>query len=607
MKKYLILLFILLLAAPCHAAKVCTTIGGAWNADIWTGTGCTGAGNYPIAGDTARINGATTIPLGFDAAALSVTVGHANDAELIILGTLTTAGTGSLLKVGNGDLKNGTLTLGPGSVTSIEDNLYFNNGTLQTSGTTRASPAIITGTGAFGSTGVTGPRQIVNISHLSFQLAGQVTFYLQDTTGLVAGASSFSAINTVWTPDNPVVIGQSDTPNTTPITFNDSDIRPPGTASLAIQRASGGVAGYSFSHNTISNYDGATATFKVYPQLSGGMSITGNVLFNSRIVLDSAGNQTITDNFSAQSIIDKDLLLTGDGSVIDRNYFLAYSDNGGGITASASATTANPRYVRDNVFEGNYIGDRGDFYLATGAQPETHVLRNILTVTAECAMSYDSPSYDGGGLILKNNTLAATLDPATSHGGHLYACETSGPSVGSKTFASNIYMGNGAGSVNDIVGSPSGYESEVLDYSDYNSFYNVGAYAYSQNRLTITAGNTTKAIPGSYDVGLDPKFLDFPPGWEQSRGLARWNARFGSGTATKAAGIAYLLGINGYDPATKTQKGTVSTYEPSHLVEWVRYGYSPTNGVLRHAGDPADGNPTIGAMEWKNPRRTRSM
>jgi hypothetical protein len=40
------------------------------------------------------------------------------------------------------------------------------------------------------------------------------------------------------------------------------------------------------------------------------------------------------------------------------------------------------------------------------------------------------------------------------------------------------------------------------------------------------------------------------------------------------------------------------------LIDWVRYGYSPTNGLLRKAGH--DGA-TIGAMEWQNPRRKRIM
>ena len=119
-----------------------------------------------------------------------------------------------------------------------------------------------------------------------------------------------------------------------------------------------------------------------------------------------------------------------------------------------------------------------------------------------------------------------------------------------------------------------------------NSFFAVNNNAYA-TALTITAGNTGKTVPGSNDIAADPKFYD------ESRNLGEWNRIFGSGTTAYLDGIVYLLSINGYR-ANFDQQGTVSTYTPSHLLDWVRAGFMATNPLLHNTGAPADGSPDIG-------------
>jgi len=239
--------------------------------------------------------------------------------------------------------------------------------------------------------------------------------------------------------------------------------------------------------------------------------------------------------------------------------------------------------------------DKPDLWIPGATPLSFDYIYNLLLQSGEHIAGVDHGTF--GTVNIKNNTTSGTISAAVDTSGHIYVSEGVA-NGGTINIANNLHIGNSAVGEASVVGASSG-DAQVIAYSDYNNFYTV-ATAYAVDLLTISTGNTTKAIPGSYDNNLNPKFLD------NMRNLGKWNLKFGSGTDNYDDAITYLLSINGYRGTPNfDQNGTVSVYGPAHLVEWVRYGFSPTNGALRFAGDPADGSPTIGAMEYQRPRRTR--
>ena len=147
-----------------------------------------------------------------------------------------------------------------------------------------------------------------------------------------------------------------------------------------------------------------------------------------------------------------------------------------------------------------------------------------------------------------------------------------------------------------IAGASSGGAQTVAS-SDYNRFFKLATPYDGSAQLVITSGNTTKALDGSNDAEADPLFFD------KNRNCALWNDIFGDGTNTAAAATSYLAGMNGYRGTPNfDQNGTVTPAVRS-MIDWVSYGYSPTNLSLRAAGDPSDGSPDIGAMSV----RTKAM
>ena len=161
---------------------------------------------------------------------------------------------------------------------------------------------------------------------------------------------------------------------------------------------------------------------------------------------------------------------------------------------------------------------------------------------------------------------------------------------GAVTIANSLVYGLAKLGDNAINGTASG-GAQTIAYADYGNFYNIATPYLGSAQLVITAGNTAKTVPGANDTAQNPVFFD------PSRDAARWNSMFGNGTNTVEAATEYLAGINGYRGTPNfDQNGTRAAYLPSDMIAWVRYGYSPTNLLLRGAGDPSDGSPDKGAM-----------
>jgi hypothetical protein len=591
MRRILIALMWLGMAVSALATTRTASVSGNWNdAAIWGGT-------MPVSGDRADINGdvVVTIPLGFDAACQIVSVAQtANSAgisTLIINGTLT-LDSGQYIKIGGGASRDGKLILGPGSLLVVPTAMNFNNGYLESTAT-KANPAKITGAGSITTAAITGPRQNVNIANVSFQNAGDVNFVLEDTTGLSAGASTLTITNCTFVGNRTITFGAADTLNSIPISVTNCDFRDMVTTrTITIRRVDGGAATYEFKHNTLFQTVSGSNKISLTPTTSGGLTIDGNVFDNATITEATPGGHTITNNFHTSRIAVTPGFATlhnGSGSTVSYNYLRPSADNSNGLSATGTAG-AGTHIISYNVFEGNVDGvtftDRPDFYVPNATPLATNLIYNLIIGAGELGVGYNVPNWLT--LNIKNNTQAVTVSSATDGGGSTYVSENT-KSSGTINIANNLIRGNGKAGATAVIGSTSGAD-QVVGYSDYNNFYNE-AVAYQATQLTITAGNTTKAVPGSHDIASDPQFVD------ETRTLAGWDSANGSGTGTAAAGIAYLLGINGYRGTPNfDQNSTASPKVPRDLLDWVRAGFAPRNTALKSAGDPSDGSPDIGAV-----------
>ena len=93
---------------------------------------------------------------------------------------------------------------------------------------------------------------------------------------------------------------------------------------------------------------------------------------------------------------------------------------------------------------------------------------------------------------------------------------------------------------------------------------------------------------GRNDIAADPKYRD------TTRSVLNWDTGNG-GPGTLAHVRAEIVKLNGYDAS-----GTPAVFNPnyslSNFLNYVRYGFMPTNPLFKNAGSPADGSPDLGAI-----------
>lgn len=566
------------------------TVSGDWN-----NTATWGGNPVPVTGDWAQINGdvVVTIPTGVSAACARVYIGLTNNSTgtstLIINGTLTMDASGQV-RIGDQTTasRDGILIMGPGGILNGAGSIYFNQGKLLSTAT-KANKATIGGTLAV-TTLATGPKQYVDISHISWQCTGTIVFNLQNTLG--AFTSQFIAADCVFSGNAAITIGSTDSPNSTPISLTRVDIREGiGGKQILLRRAAGGSATFAITDSTVYQTSGP---YYIKPTTAAGLTVSGCVLFNTYILNDSAsGGMTITSNLFSSNINTPSILQLTDaavGSTITFNYFLGLDagNNLRGLVPPISSGGSGTNTIHDNILDtpADATHDKGDLIVARGDTIPLDIRRNIVIHSGEIVVGGRVATWSLG-MTIKNNTVAGTVAPADAVSGHLYDPEGLA-NTGTVNVANNLHLGNGAGADNSLNGSSSGADQTIAK-SDYNNFYGV-TNPYSATRLAITAGNTGKVVPGSGDTAHDPKFLDV------TRRASKWNSIFGSGTNTDEAATTYLAGMNGYRGTPDfDQNGTVTPSVRS-MIDWVRYGFSPTNLALRAAGDPADGSPDKGAM-----------
>jgi hypothetical protein len=590
----LIVLFIFVFffgpAAQVQAATRAASVSGNWNdTTTWGGLSVPGPGDFV----EIRGNVVVTIPTGYNAAARNVTVGSTPNtsgiATLILNGSLTIDSSG-IVMVGAGSGRDGKFVFGPGSTISIPAGFYWNNSYIHSTAT-KENPAKIVGTGNIGSSSsVPGSRNEVILSNISFRNTGNIYIALRGTTG--AATSRLSLTNNTFVGTGAATFGSVDTPNTTSMSITNNDFRD--MPRVTILRADGGSAPYELKHNTFNRSSGV---LNISPTTATGLLIDSNVILNSNIALAStSGAAVISNNFMAINRSIGQLVTLSDGglaSTATRNYFRSIANNLVPITTSGSGGSGT-HMVTHNVLDADVNGgawDKPDLFVP-GPFPIGMVLSyNILIGTGEMTVGVSEGTFPD--YTISNNTIAVTVPAAIAGPGHIFSPER-GDNPGTIKIFNNLHRGNNSNANNPSISGANttfGPVPQYIAFSDYNNFYNLPGTYEQGEMLIVQNGNSAKVVPGAHDTILDPMFVD------ETRNMGKWNLSFGSGTDSDDDGIVYLLGINGYRGAPYfDQNGPVSARMPSDLLDWVSYGFSPTNPLLQGAGDPANGSSDIGAM-----------
>lgn len=563
----------------------------------WTNTATWGGDPAPVAGDFAILNGnvVLTVAVGEDVTCEQVRTSQTNNSgggisTLVINGKLTAD------QVRIGDIsanQDGKLICGLGGWLVCASNLILNACQMRSTAT-QASPFKITG-GCDIDTLATGPKQDIQITNVSFRNTGIMKFYLQNTVG--ANASNFTISNCMFVGNSTFTIGSTDTINTTPISITNCDFRDlVGGQTITIRRVTGGVAAYTFSYNTCYQTSGA---LNIQLQTSTGMTLQGNVFYNAFIISNATGGGfTCTDNFFPNAIDTPGVWATDDGGIgntMTYNYLLTSGSPGNnlrGLIPSGSGGSGT-NTVAYNLMEGpsDATHDPPDLIVARGDSIPLDVHHNIIVGGGEIMAGGRITTWNLG-ITIKNNTITGPGPnvPLDNNGiGHLFGLEGE-LNTGAIRLANNLVYGLAKLGDVSIDGTNTG-APQVFAYSDYGDFYNIAVPYQQGGHISVTAGNTGLTVPGAHDIVVNPFFLD------NTRNAARWNLVFGSGINTNAAVVAYFATLNGYRGTPNfDQGGVVPTTTVRQMVDWVRLGYSPTNLLLRGAGDPLDGSPDIGAM-----------
>jgi hypothetical protein len=602
MKKSLLFLsLLLLLTAHGWAASRTASVSGNWN-----NTATWGGDPVPVSGDFASINGdvVVTIPAGVtaDLGVGYLIIGASANAS----GIATVINNGTVLAerlyVGQGTGKDGLYTFGPDSVTTVSAKFFMQNGQLRSTATA-GHFAKATGAGQFDTNGVAGPTQDIQLSYLSWEMTDTFGPVLQATTG--AETSRFTCSHCVFAGVASMTLGSATSPSSTIISIDSSDIRDlAGTRTITFSRANGGVATFGLTNSTLRQT--GTDQITVTTATSGGLSFTGNVTLNVVVTEVAPTANTISTNFMVINADSGGVIALGDAgsaSTVGSNYFyqgydatyLPLGSNFHPINSTGSGGSGTYQ-ITGNVLEVVYHDytpqgltfDKGDMWLPGATPLASNAANNLVLNCGDVVTAVHAKALCSTAMTVKNNTVAGNPTQCggagVSDSGLTWRAEGTLSACAPINIANNLHVGNNyAVSEHAFEGSDSG-GNQVVAYSDYNDFYNLGGTAYPATGWTLTTGAT-------HDKTVNPSFVD------TTRGLAKWNQVRGSGTNSGQDAITCLLAMNGYRGTPNfDQGGTACANGPTDLVSWVRAGFRPTNAALKAAGDPSDGSPDIGAM-----------
>jgi len=579
MKQLFFALCLLILPCSAWSAAYVASVTGNWSSSAtWGGSG------VPGTGDTATINNGVTVTQdGNVTVGATVVEGRLTQATGV---TLTMEGA---LTIGNGTSKDGQFDFGAGSTLALgANNLILGNCWLR-SNAISGNWAKITGTGNIQTHGtVTGPKQDIVLSYVSFQNTGTIAFaHKPGGTGAAGITNQIDIQHCTFVSTGSITSGLASTGATDMIRrWKYNDLRNVGEITFL------GLTGTptsetSFSYNTVS----CTTAVGLKINNISGFTISNNSFYNFRIGVPSAGTSgghTIERNWfsypsSATSGSNYIQLSNGYGaSTIARNYFYNEYANPHTMTVASGSGGTGTFQVTENVIEETASTEEGNF-LAPG-QLAINLTKNVLIGPGNIAAT--ASSITGAGITMSQNTIFVTNNIGDNYG-HTWLLEGAEVAYsGNVKISSNLLSyksGVSPATSSYFATNNTSIIPQTLYFGDYNCYPSALSAVYRQFTVTNTGHDITN---------VDPGFI------ETTRGLETWGQTVHGTDGTVGAAVAKLLATNGYNSTSKTQSDTpsgASVYGAgTSLVDWVRLGFTPTNNTLMASGE----NGTyIGAIE----------
>lgn len=331
-------------------------------------------------------------------------------------------------------------------------------------------------------------------------------------------------------------------------------------------------------------------------------TIDGGVLSNTKIVGDAYDTANVVRN--AMEFWN---VAYGSGGFIAANVGSLTVEECGWLVDQANCD--NPHYVvsaaaglivQDCVADGNGTtgSDDGDFLVpASGCTGS--VVQRCLLINQTGAL-FSANTAEASAIVARRNTLAGASKGAT-------VGETAGDAGAVARFSSNLCVGLPHGLLQDAE-----FVAQTGLNVDYNGCYNmsnasnfdIGANNGYLGPATYgawhsgTYGSTDNY--GLHDLYGDPQFVD------DTRTVISWyNSVKGSGGSFTNA-RAEMLKLNG-----TAADGSAATFDSgmtlTALKTYLREGFTPQNAIYDGAGDPDDGSPTIGAVDFAEAENTLSV
>ena len=577
MKQIIFLIAILLFPLDSWSAAFTSKATGNWSSSgqtTWNEVG------VPGTGDTVTIaNGHTVTQDG------NVTVGATVVSGRLTMATGVTLTMEGSLTIGNGTSQDGQLDFGAGSTLALGANHLILGNCWLRSNATSGSWAKITGTGNIQTHGtVTGPKQDIVLSYVSFQNTGTILFAHKPAGTGAAGVTNqidmqhnaFVSTGTItsgvagtgdtdmlrrWLYNDFVTTGailftgQAGTPTSeTSLKFNTFSA----TSSTNIRINN--IHGWTIEGNVFRNYTYGVASSAT----SGGHTWTGNVWIATAI---TGGTNTVIINETYSALTFQD------------NYFYADYLNPHQFGMTGSGGSGTVQFLR-NVFEETAATDEGNVL-----QPNTLAFlaeKNLLI--GQGVLGTRVTAVTGAGATFKQNTICVTDDESGVYG-RLWLFESTGNYVGDLKLTSNLMYPKSTVTLSGTEYFATNNTSTIpitITYGDYNS-YPAGLTA-NYRQLTVTSTG--------HDINANPQWVD------DLRNLGTWGQTVHGTDGSDSAAITKLLAVNGYNSTSKTQSDSPSGVDifgtTSSLVDWVRAGFVPTNTALSSAGE---GGIYIGAIE----------
>ncbi|MEK6945599.1 MAG: dockerin type I domain-containing protein [Nanoarchaeota archaeon] len=553
MKRAVIFVLFLFFMNGISAVAYSSAATGNWNtATTWSPNG------IPGNGDSVTINSGNTITVSD-----SRTIGTGSATSITNNGVLTVSG--SLIL--NGDIAmnaNSVFNMNPGSSLTMNSFNVLSTGktTFNFVGTSGSRITVVSSGGAF--TG--GLNNVVNFQYVDFTGLGASSFYFGTDA-----ASGITMKNSRWINYGDILFNPTNAANVFDI--SNSDFRPSPTATeyMGISSASRNSVNVGVI-NSIKNSTFYSPNYIPMNMHGFGLTFQGNVVANTYYVAFK-GSQNILDNFFWKTNSDINLIYLTNQNTVSNNYIYMNTPNSHTIQGNSNSNWFN---ITNNVFESlgnganNVLNGVGNYY----------VFKNVMI--ADGALMTATFANTGGTEIVKRNTVYSTQNGVV---GFLYGTETQVHTAAATVLVNNLVVDSQPSTADGCVQvAAQNTQANQITFTDYNLFRNC-SLVYTNVLIT----GKTQGIDygfGRFDkINTDPQFTD------STRKLSKWDLNNG-GAGTVDNALQEMLKMNNYG-------GTFNqAYSQSNLINYIRQGFTPQNSLLDNAGDPADGSPDLGAVDF---------